>query len=314
MKQEKMHLSLRELKKVRNKFPSFNELERIHNEFYKDTPYFVNFNDYQGTLKNIKARELLSFAPVIAWSYSKLIYKFDTDAEVEIKRTKLTDTIPCDIFHRIPAWSIFVETSNMMFGDKKVAGFYVMLDRVAKLDGEVLWFVFHFNNIDFPYMLPLINGKTLTESIALARERLLPDNGKDEERYHDIVTQILLEAISLLLFICTQNDQINRRPVSKVPTRRNGFTIENEVVFNDVAISIGQAIRLNKKESQVGDTKGGYHKSKRPHIRRAHWHGYWSGKRNEPENRKFDLKWLPPFAIGLKDGIEIPATIHKIKK
>ncbi|WP_424411261.1 AcrVA2 family anti-CRISPR protein [Pasteurella sp. PK-2025] len=313
MRQEKMHLALRELKKVKNKCRSFDELEKIHNEYYKNTPYFVNFSDYQKSL-NITARELLSFAPVIAWSYAKLIYKFDEDAEVEIKQSKLTDTIPCDIFHRMPAWSIFIETSNLFFGEKKVNGFYVMLDNVGKLDGEVLWFVFHFNNIDFPYMLPLINGKTLTESIALARERLLPSSAEGEEKFHNFVTKALLEAISLLLFICTQNDQINRHSVNKVPTKRNGFTIENDVVFNDVAVTIGNAIRLNKTESQERESRIGSHKSKRPHIRRAHWHGYWSGKKDNTGNRKYELKWLPPFAVGMKNGTEIPVVIHKIKK
>ncbi|MGC6378155.1 hypothetical protein ACNO7L_10190 [Bisgaard Taxon 45] len=70
----------------------------------------------------------------------------------------------------------------------------------------------------------------------------------------------------------------------------------------------------NRKRVKGKDSKNGSHKTRRPHIRRAHWHGYWTGKRDEPENRKFDLKWLPPFAVGLKDGAEIPAVVHKIKK
>ncbi|MCR3693455.1 hypothetical protein M8449_26645, partial [Citrobacter freundii] len=36
----------------------------------------------------------------------------------------------------------------------------------------------------------------------------------------------------------------------------------------------------------------------RVHLRRGHWHGFWSGKRDEPEARKFSYHWLPPQIIG----------------
>jgi hypothetical protein len=39
----------------------------------------------------------------------------------------------------------------------------------------------------------------------------------------------------------------------------------------------------------------GQHK-KAPHIRRAHWHGYWLGPRDG--KRKFEYKWLPPIVVG----------------
>lgn len=33
----------------------------------------------------------------------------------------------------------------------------------------------------------------------------------------------------------------------------------------------------------------------RPHIRRGHWHGYWTGPRGK--RQKFVYRWLPPMVV-----------------
>jgi hypothetical protein len=47
----------------------------------------------------------------------------------------------------------------------------------------------------------------------------------------------------------------------------------------------------------------------RPHIRRAHWHSFWAGKKGEQTIR---LKWLPPIAVNAKDSDHLPAVIREI--
>lgn len=37
----------------------------------------------------------------------------------------------------------------------------------------------------------------------------------------------------------------------------------------------------------------------RPHIRRAHWHGYWSGPKTG--ERVLRARWMPPIAVALRD-------------
>jgi hypothetical protein len=49
----------------------------------------------------------------------------------------------------------------------------------------------------------------------------------------------------------------------------------------------------------------------RSHIRRAHWHGYWTGPKKEPEKRKFKLLWLHPILVGgIVDG---PGVVHMVQ-
>ncbi|MGC6378187.1 AcrVA2 family anti-CRISPR protein [Bisgaard Taxon 45] len=308
MSQEKMHLTLRELKKVKRMYKTFEELEKHHNENYKNAPYFISRDDYF-SIADMNNDELIHHPPIIAWGYSKLIYRFDVDAEQEIKRTKMTDSIPSDIFTRMPAWCIFIESNSLTYENEKITGFFVNFDFMEALGGNILSFLFYYKNNTVHFLLPLIDGGSLINSIEKAQEIIFKENDIGDD-----MKTLLSESISLLLFICTQNSDITRHKSKKVPTKSNGFTIENDIIFNDVALAIGNAIRLNRKESQEKEKGEGSHRSRRPHIRRAHWHGYWSGKRDEPENRKYDLKWLPPFAVGIKDSLDIPATIHRVKK
>ncbi|MDR1660399.1 MAG: hypothetical protein LBR94_08720, partial [Desulfovibrio sp.] len=48
---------------------------------------------------------------------------------------------------------------------------------------------------------------------------------------------------------------------------------------------------------------------RRAHIRRAHWHGYWTGPRKprpdipeERQWRRFSYRWLHPMLVGGDDG------------
>ena len=50
----------------------------------------------------------------------------------------------------------------------------------------------------------------------------------------------------------------------------------------------------------------------RPHVRRAHWHGFWSGPR-ESDARKLSLKWLPPIQDNLDLGDDLPAVVRPVR-
>lgn len=43
-----------------------------------------------------------------------------------------------------------------------------------------------------------------------------------------------------------------------------------------------------------------------PNIRRAHWHGYWTGPRkgNTKTEQTFSLRWLPPIMVTCRKPLE----------
>lgn len=46
-----------------------------------------------------------------------------------------------------------------------------------------------------------------------------------------------------------------------------------------------------------------------PHVRRAHWHGYWLGKRDNPTD--LVIKWIAPVIVNGGEG-ELSGTVHVV--
>jgi hypothetical protein len=69
-----------------------------------------------------------------------------------------------------------------------------------------------------------------------------------------------------------------------------------------VGEELGRAIRHAEAAAHVHHD--GDRARPRPHVRRAHWHSYWTGPRASPEQRKPIVKWLPPIPVALEDDRE----------
>lgn len=53
--------------------------------------------------------------------------------------------------------------------------------------------------------------------------------------------------------------------------------------------------RLDNSTSELlSADKSLTHASPKPHVRRAHWHGYWVGSKSD---KRFVLKWLHPILV-----------------
>ena len=70
---------------------------------------------------------------------------------------------------------------------------------------------------------------------------------------------------------------------------------------------IGASLRVawQRKEAE-----GGTHAGPRPHVRRAHWHSYWTGPQAQLEWRKVILKWLSPILVNVEDVGDLVPTLH----
>lgn len=75
-----------------------------------------------------------------------------------------------------------------------------------------------------------------------------------------------------------------------------------------MGVRLGAALRRAYQAEQTGAERP--HAGPRPHVRRAHWHGYWSGPRDGA--RRYDLRWLPPIAVALSDANELPAVVRRV--
>lgn len=108
--------------------------------------------------------------------------------------------------------------------------------------------------------------------------------------------------VSLLLYLSSDEpdiDRVEQELPKRPPLQRTkkGLILEPPIkprIWN-VGNSIATALKLWAKEPT-----GAEHNSPRPHIRRAHWHGFWRGERNSQE-RVFFYKWLPPIIVNTEN-------------
>lgn len=110
--------------------------------------------------------------------------------------------------------------------------------------------------------------------------------------------------ISILLYICSDEPEIDsERQPGTYPSRpkpvktKKGFRLfpANGVHYWTVGDKTGRTLGEVQAHGLTEMTTG---RHPRTHLRRGHWHDFWSGKKDEPDMRKFSYRWLPPQIIG----------------
>lgn len=124
--------------------------------------------------------------------------------------------------------------------------------------------------------------------------------------------QFFMIVMNACQYLCASNAEIKdvkvdkkHRPVITV----NGKDKPIAMDLSQVGVRLGQKFekmyRDLESECQREGRKG---IRKRPHVRRAHWHHYWTG----PGRTVLTVKWLEPvFVMGTDD--EIDTVIHEVK-
>ena len=190
---------------------------------------------------------------------------------------------------------MYVETPNLHQG--RCDGFWAVLDHCEQEGYRLILQLNTRGNIT-PMIL------TLGEwSIEEAMRRTFNTHralgfSEAEISFHSQFGQMLASpCISLLLYLCQDEPDIDdRRLPGSFPSRpqprkvKGGLRLfpANRVRNWDVGMETGERIRLA--------WQGGVNGKITPHLRRAHWHGYWNGPRDG--ERIFSYKWLPPIPVG----------------
>lgn len=149
------------------------------------------------------------------------------------------------------------------------------------------------------------------------------------DRYNPIETIIgkmveyITPFVNMVLYICSVNadfgDTGRPQHPANIPRRKGKFPTAQQPRIWDIGVRIGPALKRALKPTE--NPSAGRENPRtppRPHYRRAHWHNFWTGPRNQPDERKLILKWLPPIPVGIQDFDDDsenprPAVIHPIR-
>lgn len=261
-----------------------------------------------------------------AWRIGRSVIRCDPDFFAALGKTPLSGNIPVQILYRLPFWGVYIELPGVRISDsashdESIHGAFFSL--FENTDGEILLLAL----VIMEGFSSNVNAEPENGS-KLYKEFGLPLNGnieksiiamkKEEQNFWSL-------SLSVLLYLCSENpDWGNTTPHLSEPKLVKGrpryFATDKPVIW-DVGVRIGAALRLQL--SQIANdsiTHGAGSNEKRPHIRRAHWHGYWKGKKKSNgceilplSERQYELRWLPPITVKFTSSDELPVTIRKLK-
>lgn len=257
---------------------------------------------------------VLATAALAAWRPAMDVYRFAPDVFQALTSTEI-DKIPTAVLGRLPAWCLYIEDGGIT---NDMAGYFVMLND-SQAYGMELMILMHVRADDsvlMTHIIPLTEG-SLEDALKSGLDRFLQETGQgrlDKEhipeepwqQYKAIISQLL----SLILYICSEQPDVSPSDGGQsfppsIPTEKK--TKQGWRLFQAAKPTIWSVGETIARQIQAGrELAHGTHAGPRPHIRRAHWHGFWSGTIKpheglEPKPRRFDLRWLPPIPVAMAD-------------
>lgn len=282
----------------------------------KNTPnyVFIPFSDWCSIVPcendNIyyDVQNVCCVAAVGTWSYTKNIYNFDN-----IFIDKLTDTItdkniPIDVLKRLPEYCCYIniENSPIEYAGHKIFGFFVLFIQNDE-NCCLCFYCLAENDGMFGVFLNVEENTTIKDQITkmprVTSDGVIEHFPIKTDEHVKRKTIFMQKLLSIVLYLCSDKPDIcnplspgtspHRPEPKKVKGGMKLFPAQKPTIW-EVGSNIGQALRNAASQREY---QGGTHASPKAHIRRGHWHGYWTGPR--AGNRKFVLKWLHPMLINL---------------
>jgi hypothetical protein len=268
------------------------------------------------------AAEIGSFGALSAWRVTQGIYEIHPAMRAAIEETPLEGDLPTDVLHALPEWCIYVRTPGMRYLGAEAAGFFAFLEWDVNTGREELRLVADCSPA-LHSLAPIHLGGTIEEGIARAAE----EAGRQIAAHPEMATALrglpsaeaiaatVRPMVNLVLYVCARNAEIRdasgqrEKPTRPTPTKTASgprlFPAAHPTVW---AVGWRTGAALDAAGSSSSEPQGGTHAGPRAHVRRAHWHSFWTGPRDGA--RELVLRWLSPVLVG---GEVIVPTVRPIE-
>lgn len=286
---------------------------------------------------------LFQFPCLAAWRATQGVYKFDPNVIEPLWDTPITGNIPIEVLFNIPEWCVYVETGKRDFlPGRKLHGFFACLDFMPGVSSEISESIFIYLDVENegsgesslnPFIFPLKIGADASPTIAEMIEIYMDTHSNGffpsdptlwvDQSERDVIEGHLKNFIprifSLLLYLCSENAEFRGTAGNSAPSKypaptktKKGlrFFPPNQPAVWDTAWRIGASIRSFRDnthasiENETGQVK-------RPHIRRAHWHSFWTGPLNS--ERTIRIKWLPPISVNVDSAEDLIPVVRGVE-
>lgn len=249
------------------------------------------------------------------WRYSKGIYSVHPALLNALTETPVSDSLPVDVFLRLPEWCIYIRTPGMIMAGERLHGFWATINQGVADNEKRLCLLLNRQGGIQTESFPLKSG-----SVKSIQEKMFSDGLDVSGAGADVIEPLkqsgyitdylrrksddIGKLLSLLLFICSDEPEIDsEREPGMYPVRpkqvktKKGFRLFPAAGprYWTVGSNTGEMLVTLFDSAGASSING---RQVRTHLRRGHWHGFWSGKRDGSEDRIFSYRWLPPQVIG----------------
>lgn len=302
-----------------------------------ELPADVQFSSRDEILKSLfteeRCADALHISVLAAWRLTQGIYRYHPDVLEALWDTPVTGDIPSEVLHALPEWCVYIETPHRpKWYDVPMDGFFALFDYDQQT--EMLRFVIDsegqlFNGMPIYLGGSLLDGliRSKNEAIRMSQHKVLSKEAKGFlELSPEEMCGPLIPLLSTLLYLCAQNAEIRTRREGLRPTRPKPVKTKEgaryfpppEPVPWEVGWRVGAAISAAKEEDRRPAPSGGTHARPKAHIRRAHWHSFWTGPKAKvgvaPRGeRKMILHWLPPLPVNVTESLPVVPAIHPVE-
>lgn len=260
------------------------------------------------TLRPELAADVSRLGALGAWRVSQGIYKFHPDVLAALASTPVAGPIPCEVMLRLKEWCVYIETPHLKAGSLygPLDGFWAHLESDANTGRKELRLLLNGEDSLSPIIIHLGDWSIVDGVQRFAEEACrqgqtfginLGNNYRDKV---EELAEFASPLVSMLLYLCSDEAEVGGNgtavPSRPAPKRtKNGWRLfppDSPRVWN-VGETLGEAIAAGRR-AQASHA----HSGPRPHIRRAHWHGYWTGPKAA---QRFTYRWLAPIAVAMRD-------------
>lgn len=254
-----------------------------------------------------RAFDIARIHHLAAWRLTQGIYRFPADVFTAVAETEMGETpVPTDVLLRLPEWCVYLDFEGRLPGWH---GVYVALEWDSNNGSRELRLLFDQEAEQLiPLALILIPDGSLWDALEAMIESGMRQMAKTpppaKKEAEEVIADLpglppVVTAVNLALLLCAEQPA-ERKPEEFHP---KPVTVKGSLRFFPPAkptiYPVGEKIaeRLQAAEATIRVT--GDRQTIRPHIRRAHWHGYWHGPREG--ERRFVLQWLPPMVVSPRE-------------
>lgn len=253
--------------------------------------------------------------PALAhWRLSRGLYEFDETLSDALLDTPLAE-VPADALRHLPEYAPYIRLPDLPFLNWTVHGAW-LLRFLARDGNSALQMVLHHSGDQVASLsIGLTPGRPLDELLTETFAKVARGTVGEADQAAQVAasSRMLRRLLALVLYLSGDEPDLSgvAKPLRVV--RRRGVQVYDRPQGDNmlrVGFQAGGAIRMWRQLEQrpTSDTSG-LGLPKAPHIRRAHWHLYWTGKgRAVPR-----VRWVPPVAVNVRQMDDMPVQVRAVK-